>query len=271
VRVTVVASGSQGNATCFESGGTRLLVDAGVGPVTLARRLEESGSREMPTAVLITHAHGDHIGHVGAIARKLRIPVYMSEGTARVARICDIDRVRVYGAREPFTIGALTVSPRPVPHDAAQVALVVSNGSTRAALATDLGEIPPGFLSHFGGCEVVLIESNHDAEMLAHGPYLPHLKRRVASARGHLSNRQTHELLRRLPPGTNTVVLMHLSGSNNRRDIALEVASDALHGRRIRLFAAEQDVPLVIDAGAPRVAEPVWSPRARPRQLSLWA
>lgn len=269
MRITVVASGSQGNAALFESRGTRVLVDAGVGPRTLESRLAAAGAGGLPQALVITHAHGDHLGHFEAIARRLGIPVWVSEGTSRVARLAAVDRIRVYGAREPFAIGALTIAPSPVPHDAAQVAITVSDGARRAALATDLGEVPPDLAAHLAGVDVLLIESNYDAAMLAGGPYLPHLKRRVASSRGHLSNRQTHELLRRVGASTHTVVLMHLSEINNQRELALETARDALHGRRVRLLAASQVEPLVVEAGAARASEPVWS-RARPRQLSLF-
>lgn len=251
MRVLVIASGSSGNATLFESKGTRVLVDAGVGPRTLVQKLREAGAGGLPHALVVTHAHGDHLGSYSKLSAKFGIPVYMTEATARFARPSGEVALRYYSARQPFGIGALTVSPLPLPHDAAQVALVFGDGERSAAIATDLGEVPPALSNHLAGCEVVLLESNHDVEMLKRGPYPGFLKRRVLSARGHLSNAQAHGLLRTLGPGVHTVVLMHLSKTNNRPDIALESARDALAGRRVRVMAAPPVGPLVLDATLP--------------------
>jgi phosphoribosyl 1,2-cyclic phosphodiesterase len=249
MKILVVASGSRGNAALFEAGGTRVLVDAGVGPRVLARALDDGGFGA-PHAIVITHAHDDHLGHGQKIARKLDVPLWVSEATARVARLVEAPRVRVYGAREPFAIGALTIAPLPIPHDAAQVSLVVEGGGRRAGIATDLGEVPPGLTDHLAACDVLLLESNHDVGMLERGPYPAHLKRRIASARGHLSNEQAHAFLRQLSPRTRTVVLMHLSETNNAAEVALEVARDALAGRAVDLRAAAQAAPMTIDAAA---------------------
>jgi phosphoribosyl 1,2-cyclic phosphodiesterase len=159
------------------------------------------------------------------------------------------------------------VTPLPVPHDAAQVALVVAGDGRRALLATDLGEVPPGLPALIDGCDIALLESNHDPAMLARGPYPEHLKRRIASSKGHLSNAQTHAVLARLGPRVRAVVLMHLSRTNNAPELALAVAADALAGRGVRLLAASQDDPLALDveASPPRRAPP----RGRDRQLEL--
>lgn len=261
MRVLVLASGSSGNATLFESKGTRVLVDAGIGPRTLARKLREAGVEGMPHAVVVTHGHGDHLGSYSKIGAKLGVPVYMTESTARFARPSGEVSLHYFSPRQPFAIGALTLSPLPLPHDAAQVALVIGDGEHRAAIATDLGEVPPGLPGHLAGCDVLLIESNHDVEMLERGPYPGFLKRRVLSARGHLSNAQAHGLLRALGPRAHTVVLMHLSKTNNRPDIALESARDALSGRRVRLDVAPAVGPLSLDAALP---PPDWALPGRP-------
>jgi phosphoribosyl 1,2-cyclic phosphodiesterase len=285
MQIVILASGSGGNATLFASRGTRVLVDAGLGPLAARKVLAAMGDAAAvedlwpPDAVVITHAHRDHAGHAASYARKLKIPVYATEATARMAHLGDPERRRFYSAREPFAIGALTVAPRPLPHDAAQVGLVVSDGARRAALVTDLGEVPAGLVEHVAGCDVLLLESNHDVQMLDQGPYPAHLKRRIRSARGHLSNAQTRGLLAALarrPEGLNTVVLMHLSETNNRPELALEEARDALGGRRVLLLAAPPRGPLAIDAAAPP-PERALEPRRRssaapppPRQLSLF-
>jgi phosphoribosyl 1,2-cyclic phosphodiesterase len=254
VRVTVLASGSGGNATLFEAGGTRILVDAGIGLRELLARLppERPGGGVPPSpldAIVLTHEHQDHFGQCLRLAKKIHVPIYASEATARIDPLHGREKVKVFGMREPFAVGSLTVSPLPLPHDAAQVALVVEGGGRRAAIVTDLGEVPPGLVGHLRGCHVVLLESNHDPEMLRTGHYPAFLKRRIASAKGHLSNQQTHALLRELPVETHTVVLMHLSKTNNRPDLAREVASDALAGRAWLHVAAPRET-LVVNAWA---------------------
>lgn len=266
MKIVILASGSGGNATLFVAGGTRVLVDAGVGSLVARRLLEAAGeSGWPPDAVVVTHAHGDHVGSAARYSARFKIPVFATEATARAAHLGDPERVRRYSAREPFAIGALTFFPRPVPHDAAQVALVIEGGGRRAAVVTDLGEVPGGLVEHLAGCDALLLESNHDEEMLAKGPYPEHLKRRIRSARGHLSNRQTHGLLtalarkRALAP---TVILMHLSEHNNHPELALEVARDAVGPHR-RLLAAPPRGPVVLDVVA--APAPAAAPRRRAR------
>lgn len=259
MRVTILASGSRGNAALFEHGATRVLVDAGLSPTELSRRMSTAGATRAPTAVVVTHAHGDHLRHAEAVSRRFRVPVYVSESTKRVAPLAGAVSVKVYGAREPFPVGELVVHPLPLPHDAAQVSLkLVSPTGHAAAIATDLGEVPPSLLAHLARCEVVLLESNHDPDMLRTGPYPEFLKRRIASSRGHLSNLQTHALLRRLPREVNAVVLMHLSETNNRPDVALAVAADALADHPARLLVAHQDrVTSVETLGPAQLALPL--------------
>lgn len=250
MRVLVLESGSLGNATIFEAGGTRVLVDGGIGVQPLADRMRVAGMDGPPDAIVVTHGHQDHVGQSVRLSRKLKIPIYASEATSRIKAFNGKKSVRVFGAREPFTIGALTVSPLPIPHDADQVALVIEARGRRACIVTDLGEVPPDLPAHLAGCEIALIESNHDVEMLRSGPYPAFLKRRIASARGHLSNVQAHALLRALPQATHSVVLMHLSRTNNRPEIALASAQDALAGRLLRLIVAGQSNGLLLDATA---------------------
>jgi phosphoribosyl 1,2-cyclic phosphodiesterase len=263
VKIVILASGSGGNATLFEAGGTRLLVDAGVGLRELGERLAAAGAGGLPHAILVTHAHQDHVGEALRLSRKLKIPVWASESTERCERLHGRG-VQVFGMREPFAIGALTVTPAPVPHDAAQVGLVIEGGGCKAALVTDLGEVPAALPALLRGVSVALIESNHDVEMLQRGPYPAFLKRRIASARGHLSNRQAHALLRALPREVATVALMHLSEANNLPELALESARDALAGRATRILAAPPRETVVIDA----LARPA---PARGEQLALFA
>jgi phosphoribosyl 1,2-cyclic phosphodiesterase len=248
VRISILASGSKGNAALFESGGTRILVDAGIGLSTLTGRIAESRADGMPNAIVVTHAHADHSGQCGRVARKLGVPVYATSTVASSVDLGNREQIRIFGANDPFSIGPFTISPMPIPHDAAQVSLVIADGLSTAGLATDLGEIPSGLPGHLASCNVLLIESNHDLDMLRAGPYPAYLKKRILSGRGHLSNEQTHALLTSLPTCTRTVVLMHLSEANNAPRIALDSAADALTGKNVRLIAAGQNEALEIDA-----------------------
>lgn len=266
LRVTTLASGSGGNATLFEARDTRVLVDGGIAPRALELALHETRAGGLPDAIIVTHAHQDHVGHTARLAKRYGIPVYMTRATERAAAMPASVEVIRFHPRAPFVLGALTVSPTAVPHDAAQVALVISDGESRAAIVTDLGEITGQLEEHLRGCDVVLIESNHELDLLERGPYPWFLKARVRSARGHLSNAQACELLARLGAEAHTIVLMHLSQTNNREDLAIERARDALGRRRLgttRLLTAPPRSSLVIDATTRACG--------RARQLALFA
>lgn len=239
VRVTILASGSAGNALVVESAGARVLVDAGLPLKVLFAGLAEAfGAVPRFDAVIVTHAHGDHSAHAGRTAVALDAPLWLTQATKRCIRLPAEARTRVFGPRAPFDIGDLEVRPLGVPHDAPQVALVLDDGHARVALVTDLGEVPGGLVDHISNADVVLAESNHDLDMLRRGPYPESLRRRIASREGHLSNTQCAELLGALGPATKRVVLMHLSERNNRPDLARAQATEALRGRDVRLDVA---------------------------------
>lgn len=250
--MTVLASGSRGNAALFEAGETRVLVDAGIPVDTLRRRMAATGCALPPTAVVITHAHGDHHGFVNEVAGHFALPVYVTESVQRSVAVTRTTSLRVFSPREPFQLGDFVVRPCALPHDAPQVALRFERGPDSAVIATDLGEVPDGLERLLRGAKIALLESNHDLPMLWAGPYSRGLKRRVASPRGHLSNEQTHALLRGLDRDVETVVLMHLSETNNRPELAREVAADALSDHPARLLLASQSSPVQIEAEAPR-------------------
>lgn len=260
MKVFVLASGSSGNAALFASGGTQILVDAGISPDTLLDRLSRAGFVPLLDAIVITHAHDDHLGQYKRIAEKFNLPVYMSESTVRHAQPSGQLRLRYFHPRQAFEIGALTISPLPLPHDAPQVSLTISDGRRKASIATDLGEVPPALPEHLGHSDIVLIESNHDVEMVDRGPYPRHLKRRILSARGHLSNEQSAELIKTFGDQVKTVVLMHLSKANNRAELALNAAGAALAGKRVHLHLAPAQGLLELDTETPRPES------ARPRE-----
>jgi phosphoribosyl 1,2-cyclic phosphodiesterase len=244
VRITVLASGSGGNATLVQAGGTRLLVDCGVGPQVIEERMRYVfGEAKTVDAIVATHPHGDHVGKLEVCARHYGVPVYVSQPTRRRLSLHGL-RTRVYGRNARFQVGDLVVDPMPVPHDAPNVALVFEHRDHRAALVTDLGHVPRGLREHLEGCQAVLFESNHDPAMLAAGPYPEFLKQRIASKVGHLSNEEAARLLGQLGPQTQEIVLMHLSEKCNSPMIALARVRAALGGRRVKLRAAHQDHPI---------------------------
>ena len=262
MRITVLASGSGGNVTLVETNTTRILVDAGLNARELGVRLASiepaapaavrsaapaairSAAPRKIDAIVLTHAHGDHIAHAGAYALHFDAPVYLTEATARSLRMPSGVRTRVFGAKSAFDVGDLELRPLPVPHDAPQIALVFAHDGQAVGLVTDLGAVPDALADHLRGCSTVLMESNYDRDLLAAGPYPDFLKRRIASGVGHLENRQCAALLRALSPATRHVVLMHLSKTNNSAALARDIAEDAVRGRSVAVHVAEQDTPV---------------------------
>jgi phosphoribosyl 1,2-cyclic phosphodiesterase len=270
MRVTVLASGSAGNSILIEADRTRLLVDAGPSARELARRLDRSATAtrlEDVQAVLVTHEHSDHVGGASALS-SAGLALFATAGTARAARLT---RSRPIAAGEPFEVGALAVTPVALPHDAAEpVGFVLSDGEARVGILTDCGHPDPAVAAAFAGCDVLVLETNHDPDMLRAGGYPPTLKRRIGGRRGHLSNEQAAELLRLMGrPAPRAIVLAHLSQMNNRprlARLAVERALAAL-GERPRLLVASQGrptAPVACEAGGIRVL-----PAEDDRQLAL--
>lgn len=248
MRITVLGSGSSGNATLVEAGETRLLVDAGLAPKTVRDRARAALglSLDRLDGVVVTHAHADHAAHAASCGRVFDAPVYLSEPTRRGVRFRSEPHIRIFGQRAAFRVGTVEIHPLPVPHDAPQVAVVIAHAGARAAVVTDVGRVTGPLVDHLRGCGTVLVESNYDPDMLAFGPYPPSIQRRIRCGTGHLANAETAELLRALGPETDQVVLMHLSEKNNRRDLAHGCAMDALAGRSVRLSVADPVRPTTV-------------------------
>jgi len=320
--MTVLASGSKGNATVIAAGSTRILVDAGMSCRELMKRMAQVGEDpEALDAILITHEHLDHLAGLSVLARRLKIPVFFTEGTHRAwvrmltprttmsyakwletvqrekatradhapahtalmteteegvaddpleveaadcAAATDAETPRVkadpaflpaveyFRAGHGFSIGEIDVNPFTIPHDAADPCGFVFHArseSIRMAIATDLGYVPPNVKMALRGVDVLLLESNHDLEMLKDGPYPWSVKQRVLSRVGHLSNAACAEfLLRDYDGGAHTIVLGHLSEQNNLPELARLAAEQAIGGRMTllgnRVVLAAQDSPL---------------------------
>jgi phosphoribosyl 1,2-cyclic phosphodiesterase len=231
-RFASLGSGSRGNATLIEAGGTRVLVDCGFPAREFVARCQCLGFD--PTtldAVLVTHEHGDHRRGVGAVARRLGLPVWMTYGTWRAADYGDIPGLQLFsGHAEAFAIGELVVQPVTVPHDANEpTQFVFSHRERRLGLLTDLGSITQRVVDAYDGVDALLLECNHDPDMLAHGPYPPSLQARVGGRYGHLANAQAAELLAAIDRSRlRQLVAAHLSEKNNRPDLARDVLVDVL-------------------------------------------
>ncbi len=258
MKLHVLASGSLGNSTLVEAGGTRILVDCGLSGAEAVRRLGTVGCRpEEIGAILVSHEHTDHVQGVGVLARRFAIPVYLTEGT-RAACNGQVDRgveTNDIEAGREFEIGDLRVRPFSIPHDAADpVGFTFRSGEVKAGLATDIGFSTALVRQHLSACNLLVLESNHDPGMLARSSYPWELKRRIRGKQGHLSNEEAGQLLERiLHDELEEVVLAHLSEKNNHPDLALRAAKKILEGRRmadrVRLTVAAQGEVLTVKAG----------------------
>ncbi len=260
VSVTVLASGSKGNCTLVASSGTRLLIDAGLSCRELLRRLLLCG--QDPRAldgVLITHEHSDHVGGLRVLARRLKIPVYITGATYQAYQKCvrdsagnrvALERREMFCSGTAFQIGDITVAPFTIPHDAIDpVGFTFCSDGIKVGICTDLGYMPASVRDHLRGCHVLMIESNHDLELLRGGPYPWSVKQRVMSRVGHLSNDALADFLTSdYDGGAEFVILAHLSEQNNHPEIARATAERALGDQRSllgnRLMLAAQNEPL---------------------------
>jgi phosphoribosyl 1,2-cyclic phosphodiesterase len=249
VRVCVLGSGSSGNCTLVATERTRLLVDAGLSRREICRRLVSIGEDpERISAVLVTHEHSDHISGLPVLARKLDIPVYMTQLAAPGVDWGEyVPKLETFQAGTRFTVGDIEVQSFTIPHDAMDpVGFCFTAEGVRVGVATDLGYIPDSVRFHLRGTDLLVLEANHDLEMLKVGPYPWSVKQRVMGRKGHLSNDVACDFIRDdLDTTTSTLVLGHLSENNNHPAIVRLAAEQALAGRRIftKLVIAGHDRP----------------------------
>ncbi len=225
-RFVSLISGSSGNATFISDGKTNILIDCGMSGSGLKESLRLIGvAPESLDALLITHEHSDHTKGAGVVSRRYGLPVYATIGTHAGMDIGRIDDKNIHFVREDVTteVGTIAVTPFAIPHDAQQpVGFTFDLGGERYALATDIGVMTDEILSRISGCKKVILESNHDVQMLRYGSYPYPLKQRILSDRGHLSNDAASKAaLFLVQSGTEHIALGHLSKENNRPEIAM--------------------------------------------------
>ena len=226
-----LVSGSSGNCSLISDGKTHLLIDCGLSMKKLSDALAKVDlSPSDISAVLVTHEHSDHIRGAGAVSRKYNIPVYATLKTHEATDSGFIPNVRYVNPDVDFEIGTIGVKPFSIPHDAADpVGYNLFFGAKKLSLATDIGKMNDYVMEHLKGSIAVLLESNHDTEMLMKGRYPMYLKRRIAGAFGHLSNDEASEtVLRLINCGTKHIMLGHLSNENNTPNTAYLAAARLL-------------------------------------------
>jgi phosphoribosyl 1,2-cyclic phosphodiesterase len=282
-RISILASGSTGNSTLLETSSTTLLIDAGLGKKEMLRRFEALGRArpERVDGILVTHEHSDHSTGLAQMAREFNCPAYLTEPThreivkmfaaedrekpaspaggpdrkpSRPSRKAQIDRVEYIRAGERFQIGDIEINPFAIPHDAADpIGFTFRSSGTKVALTTDLGYMPELVKYHLREADFLILESNHDLDMLKVGPYPWYIKQRVMSRTGHLSNSVVSDFLADsevFDGRARHLVLAHLSEQNNTPDIAQICAEQALAKRSSEfaysgsLHIAKQRTPL---------------------------
>lgn len=247
MRFRSLGSGSSGNATLVEARSgdtvTRVLVDCGFSLRELETRLlrEQLVPADL-SAIFITHEHGDHVGCALTLARKHRVPLWMSRGTWRALGAPDMPEL-IHFARDEalIDVGHLQLQPYTVPHDAQEpLQICFTDGRTKLGVLTDVGVATEHLLSHLQNCNAILLECNHDGELLANSRYPESLKRRIAGRLGHLSNDISARILAAcVHAGLRDVVAAHLSEQNNRPALALNALTESASGFGVKLMAAD--------------------------------
>ena len=234
MRFASLGSGSSGNSLVVEAGASRVLLDCGFSVKGALERLGRLGlAAEDLAAILVTHEHGDHVSGVFRFAGRFGIPVYLTHGThAAITHTAGcVPPCRLIDTAAAFSIGALEIQPFPVPHDAREpVQYAFSDGNRRLGVLTDSGSITTHIAEVLQSCDALVIECNHDAELLAASTYPAMLKGRISGNFGHLENTQAAMLLKQIETRRlRHVIAAHLSEQNNRPDLARDALASALN------------------------------------------
>ena len=253
LNISVLGSGSSGNAIYIESPNIRILIDAGLSARELNRRLEYIGRcPEEIGAVLISHEHIDHVRGAEVLTKRYGIPLYLSEGTYLGApkNLGQLKEVCYFSPGKAFFLADLWIEPFSVPHDANDpVGFNICLGENKISIALDMGYTTRLVQERMREAHLIVLESNHDTELLKIGPYPWHLKQRILGKRGHLSNDESSAFLQDLlHPGLSHVILAHLSRTNNRPELAQVEAQRVIQDHEVILHLARQDRPTALIA-----------------------
>ncbi len=245
IRFASLGSGSSGNGLVVECGATRLLLDCGFTIAETTARLARLGLAPGDLAgILVTHEHDDHLGGVPRFAKRHAIPVYLTRGTALSLPLdFPASLVRFIDPHTPFAVGDVQVDPFPVPHDAREPAqYAFTDGAARLAVLTDLGTSTQHVEEKLTGCDALVLECNHDLDMLRSGSYPWPLKQRISGRFGHLDNTQARDLLARLDRSRlKHLVAAHLSQQNNTPELAAAALAEAAGCETSWIGIATQD------------------------------
>jgi len=244
MKIIIFASSSEGNCAYIEEGGKGILIDAGISRRRIAQCLKQYRiNPQNIEAVFISHEHYDHIRGLETLCKYEGYPVYASQGT--IERLWGkLPKVDFQPMLMRVRFNGMEVRSLPIPHDAEEpLGFVVESDSARLLVATDMGYVTGRVMDEISRCDALILESNHDVEMLRTGPYPPDLQRRILSRWGHLSNAQCAAALKQAAGGKlKFVALAHLSDKNNLPEIALHESSGAIP-RNVKLFAADRRLP----------------------------
>ena len=250
VRLHSLYSGSEGNAFLIEAGDALLLIDAGKSAKTLCNAIRELGRDPAEvTAIFVTHEHSDHIRALPVFLKKHPVPVHLPVAcAARLMREeSAVPHLVLHSPIHTEVVGGITVTSFPTPHDSLcsvgyRIEIPTESGVLRLGYATDVGHVSKEVEAALTGCDAVVLESNHDEEMLRTGPYPYDLKVRIASRRGHLSNADCAALAARLcETGTKSILLAHLSEENNTPELAFDECYGGIAHKGVRLAVARPD------------------------------
>jgi phosphoribosyl 1,2-cyclic phosphodiesterase len=249
MQFSVLGSGSKGNSLYIESGDTSILIDAGFSGKEIARRLGAL-SKEMNDldGLFLTHEHGDHIQGAGVVSRRCRLPVYANEGTYRGGekKLGKLHKRMEFETGKSVQLQDLEIRSFSISHDTFDpVGFLISDSRVTIACCTDTGTVSKLVTSRLSNCDALILEFNHDPQMLKTGPYPHSLQQRVRSSQGHLANEEAASFLKSvLHDGLQYAVLAHLSGTNNTAELALECASSIITKEHpCHLHVAAQDNP----------------------------
>lgn len=247
ISLCVLASGSKGNSIYVSDGRTAILVDAGLSGIEIERRLKSRDLvPETLDAIVVSHEHEDHIRGVGVLSRRYDLPVYISNKTLNAAspQLKNLKKTVIFDCGTPFEIHTLNIHPFSISHDAADPAgFTITLNQKKIGIATDLGIVTAMVRHHLQSCDLLILEANHDPDMLISGPYPWHLKQRVNGRTGHLSNQDSRALLEEIQHHQlQHVILAHLSETNNTPEKALAEVCRAINPIYTQLTVSSQDI-----------------------------